>query len=92
MLTTLLEWGDKHAAPAGPPRVQVHTRAATTRTRSCTAATAARSSSAASCGAGRAPARRSEQRAEGVLPKPQRSRYSLNTYITNGSGSDPRVS
>ena len=24
VLTTLLEWGDKHAAPAGPPRVQVH--------------------------------------------------------------------
>ena len=63
-------WGDDYAVPeGGPPRVQVHTPAATTRTRGCTAATAASRSGPASCRSRPGPGASPKQIADGILPK-----------------------
>jgi len=92
VLTTLLEWGDKHAAPAGPP---ARPGACDLRPRCAPAAALQplwRGDRARPAGEQARPRRDGEAARRGRAAEAARAGYSLNTYITNDSGSAPRVS
>ena len=71
VLTTLLEWGDKHAAPAGPPRVQVHVTCGHDAHPQLHCSHCGEVIERGQLVSRPGPGATAEQRAEGVLPKPQ---------------------
>ena len=69
VLVALMQWGDAHAAPDGPPRVLVHAALrARRRARAAAARTASRRSGPESCACAPGAGANERQRAEPMLP------------------------